>query len=118
MRQNLPESVWNEIHTAYASGIGLRELARNAGIPAGTVLARAKREKRRLPEAEVVTRPRLHFGSAFRQHVRHRFHKPTWDAALETVQAGLEILPKRYRLSPKQVHGVLVAVVIPLRLQP
>ena len=31
--------------TAYASGIGLRELARNAGVPEGTVLSRAKRER-------------------------------------------------------------------------
>ena len=30
--------------TAYASGIGLREIARNMNIPEGTVLARAKRE--------------------------------------------------------------------------
>jgi len=35
---------WEQIKTAYASGIGLREIARNMGIPAGTVLARAKRE--------------------------------------------------------------------------
>src|SRR4030095_264635 len=35
---------WAEIRTAYASGIGLRELGRNMGIPEGTVLARAKRE--------------------------------------------------------------------------
>jgi hypothetical protein len=40
----LPNSTWTELRTAHASGIGLRELARNAGIPAGTVLARAKRE--------------------------------------------------------------------------
>ena len=33
-----------QIETAYASGIGLREIARNMGIPAGTVLSRAKRE--------------------------------------------------------------------------
>ncbi|MGA7274246.1 MAG: hypothetical protein WBX14_05310 [Candidatus Udaeobacter sp.] len=36
--------MWAEIRTAYASGIGLRELARNLDIPEGTVLARAKRE--------------------------------------------------------------------------
>jgi hypothetical protein len=29
---------------ACASGIGLREIARNMGIPAGTILSRAKRE--------------------------------------------------------------------------
>jgi len=33
-----------QIKTAYASGIGLREIARNMGIPAGTILSRAKRE--------------------------------------------------------------------------
>ena len=42
--RRIPESTWAEIRTAYASGIGLREIARNMGIPAGTVLARAKRE--------------------------------------------------------------------------
>jgi len=44
VRRTIPKSVWAEIRTAYASGIGLREIARNMGIPEGTVLARAKRE--------------------------------------------------------------------------
>src|SRR5438128_6928938 len=44
MRRHIEESTWAEIRTAYASGIGLREIARNMGIPEGTVLARAKRE--------------------------------------------------------------------------
>ena len=44
MRKRLTRFEWAEIRTAYASGIGLRELARNIGIPAGTILARAKRE--------------------------------------------------------------------------
>jgi hypothetical protein len=35
---------WEQVKTAYASGIGLREIARNMNIPEGTVLARAKRE--------------------------------------------------------------------------
>ena len=43
--KHLPNSQWDEVRTAYASGVGLRELARNMGIPAGTVLARAKRER-------------------------------------------------------------------------
>ena len=42
-RRNSSEH-WEQIKTAYASGIGLREIARNKGIPEGTVLARAKRE--------------------------------------------------------------------------
>jgi hypothetical protein len=41
--KRIPETTWAEIRTAYASGTGLREIARNMGIPAGTVLARAKR---------------------------------------------------------------------------
>jgi hypothetical protein len=44
MRRKIPTETWEQIKTAYASGIGLRELARNAGIPEGTVLARAKRD--------------------------------------------------------------------------
>ncbi len=41
-----------EIRTAYASGIGLRELARNMNIPAATILARAQCEgwtRRKVP---------------------------------------------------------------------
>ena len=44
MRRTISNATWAEIRTAYASGIGLREIARNIGIPEGTVLARAKRE--------------------------------------------------------------------------
>jgi hypothetical protein len=44
MRKRLTRFEWAEIRTAYASDIGLRELGRNMGIPAGTILARAKRE--------------------------------------------------------------------------
>lgn len=44
MRKTITKSTWAEIRTAYASGIGLREIARNMGLPEGTVLAHAKRE--------------------------------------------------------------------------
>jgi hypothetical protein len=44
VRRAITNEIWSEIRTAYASGIGLREIARNMGIPEGTVLARAKRE--------------------------------------------------------------------------
>ncbi len=43
-RSRISSERWEQIKTAYASGIGLREIARNMGIPEGTVLARAKRE--------------------------------------------------------------------------
>ena len=44
LRRVIPESAWAEIRTAHAIGIGLREIARNMGISAGTILSRAKRE--------------------------------------------------------------------------
>ena len=44
MRRTITNETWEQIKTAYASGIGLRELARNAGIPEGTVLAHAQRK--------------------------------------------------------------------------
>jgi len=44
VRRTISKWTWAEIQTAYASGIGLREIARNLGISEGTVLAHAKRE--------------------------------------------------------------------------
>src|SRR5438046_7612128 len=44
VRSRVSAGVWQQVKTAYASGIGLREIARNMNIPEGTVLARAKRE--------------------------------------------------------------------------
>ena len=44
VRGRIPAERWEQIKTAYASGIGLREIARNMYLPAGAVLARAKRE--------------------------------------------------------------------------
>jgi DNA invertase Pin-like site-specific DNA recombinase len=44
MRRTITNEIWEQIKTAYASGLGLREITRNTGIPEGTVLARAKRE--------------------------------------------------------------------------
>jgi hypothetical protein len=43
-RNRISSECWEQIKTARASGMGLREIARNMGIPEGTVLARAKRE--------------------------------------------------------------------------
>jgi hypothetical protein len=45
MRRTITNQTWEQMKTAYASGIGLRELARNAGVPEGTLLSRAKRER-------------------------------------------------------------------------
>jgi hypothetical protein len=44
VRSRISSERWEQIKTAHASGIGLREIARNMGISEGTVLARAKRE--------------------------------------------------------------------------
>jgi hypothetical protein len=44
VRSRVSSERWEQIKTAYVSGIALREVARNMSIPAGTVLARAKRE--------------------------------------------------------------------------
>ncbi|MBA3833863.1 MAG: hypothetical protein H0X34_18615 [Chthoniobacterales bacterium] len=44
MRRTITEETWKQIDVAIAAGIGLREVARNLGIPPGTVLAHAKRK--------------------------------------------------------------------------
>ena len=64
--RKLPNSTWAEIRTAHASGIGLREIARKMNIPAGTVLARAKREgwTRRIESAKTLARQSAPFAVA------------------------------------------------------
>ena len=44
VRSRISADIWEQIKTAHAGGIGLREIARNMNIPAGTILSRAKRE--------------------------------------------------------------------------
>jgi hypothetical protein len=44
VRNRISSERWEQIKTARASGIGLREIARNMGIPESTVLAHAKRK--------------------------------------------------------------------------
>jgi hypothetical protein len=43
VRSRISAELWDQIKTAYAAGIGLREIARKMNIPEGTVLAYAKR---------------------------------------------------------------------------
>ena len=43
IRNRISSERWEQIKTAYAAGIGLREIARKMNIPEGTVLAHAKR---------------------------------------------------------------------------
>jgi hypothetical protein len=58
VRKRLSDLEWEQVKTAYASGIGLREIARNMDIPEGTVLARAKREgwTREIQNAKALTK--------------------------------------------------------------
>ena len=46
MRRKITNETWEQVKTAFASGIGLREIARSMGISDGTVVSRAKREGR------------------------------------------------------------------------
>jgi len=59
--RRISASTWVEIRTAYASGLGLREVARNMNIPAGTVLARSKREgwTQQIAQAKLIEQPEL-----------------------------------------------------------
>lgn len=53
--------VWEAIKVAHAAGIGLREFARNKGIPEGTVLSYAKRKglTQEIAIAKVAAQPAL-----------------------------------------------------------
>ena len=59
MKRIIPAELWEQIKTAYASGIGLREIARKMELPSGTVLARAKCEgwTQQIAAAKLIERP-------------------------------------------------------------
>ena len=44
VRRRISLETWEQVKTAYAAGIGLREIARNMNLSPGTVLSRAKRQ--------------------------------------------------------------------------
>ena len=44
VRSKISADVWEQVKTAYASGIGLREIARHMNLSENTVLSRAQRE--------------------------------------------------------------------------
>jgi hypothetical protein len=58
-RSRVSADIWQQVKTAYASGIGLREIARNINIPEGTILSRAKREgwTREIQSAKALAKP-------------------------------------------------------------
>jgi hypothetical protein len=80
MHTRISTETWEQAKTAYASGIGLRELARRMGIPIGTMLSRASREHwtRRIEMAKSLAKP-------VEQAV-----VPACDAAAQTMQTRAE----------------------------
>src|SRR5438128_1322049 len=58
MRRKITHETWEQIETVYASGIGLREIARNMNIAEGTVLSRARRERwsRKIQSAKALAK--------------------------------------------------------------
>lgn len=80
MRRQIPAATWEQIKTAFASGVGLREIARNMGIPTGTVLARASREQ---------WTPRIEAAKSMAKPVESAI-VPACDAAAQTMQARAE----------------------------
>jgi len=90
VRRTIPKSTWAEIRTACASGIGLREIARNTGIPEGTVLARAKREgwSRQIQNAKALVK------------------RENFALAVTPVEAVAATLPERGQRHLKRMAGV------------
>jgi hypothetical protein len=98
MKRRIPGELWEQIKTVYASGIGLREIARNMGLAQGTVLARAKREgwTRQIQEAKAVALS-VQQSSAI---------TPMQSAALSMRQRGQRHLERMAGVSEKVVSHV------------
>ena len=96
--RKLPNSTWAEIRTAHASGIGLRELARSMGIPAGTVLARARREG--------WTQRREHARSLAVTPAAHPARTPSEAAAVSIAERGQRHLQRVAGIVEKTLPAV------------
>lgn len=96
-------TTWAEIRTAYASGIGLREIARNMGISEGTVLSRAKREgwTQQIAAAKLIQRPDL-----VRELARPDAISaitPMQSAAISTQERKQQLLAKTLQVADKAI---------------
>jgi hypothetical protein len=91
MRRRITNEVWEQVKTAFASGIGLREIARNMGIPEGTILSRAKREgwSQQIQSAKAL--------------VKHEDTTPAV-APFQAVAATLGELGESTRIAAARVH--------------
>ena len=85
--RRISKETWEQIKTAYASGIGLRELARNMEVPAGTILARAKRERwtQQIAAAKLIERP----------HLAREIAKPHAINAITPMQSVVAVMQER-----------------------
>jgi hypothetical protein len=94
----LSKNKWEQIKTAYAAGIGLRELARNMEIPAGTVLARAKREgwTQQIAAAKLIERP----------HLAREIAKPHAINAITPMQSAAAAMQQRGECYRERIAGV------------
>ena len=101
--RRIPKEIWEQIKTAYASGIGLRELARNMEIPAGTVLAYAKRHgwTQEIAAAKLIERPQL----------AREIAKPHAINAITPMQSIAAVMQERGERYRERVAGISEKVI-------
>ena|SRR6476620_2744193 len=101
--RRISKETWEQIKTAYASGIGLRELARNMELPEGTVLARAKREgwTQQIEAAKLTERPQL----------AREIAKPRAISAISPLQSIAAVMQERGERYRERIAGVSERVV-------
>jgi hypothetical protein len=100
VRRKIPAEIWEQVKTAFAAGIALRAIARNMDLPAGTILARAKREgwTKQIQAAKQKTRPVQSTAITPMQSValtmqeRGRLHLERMANVSETVVSHIETL--------------------------
>jgi hypothetical protein len=107
MKRIIPAELWEQIKTAYASGIGLREIARKMELPSGTVLARAKCEgwTQQIAAAKLIERPNLAREIAKRDDAINAI-TPMQSAAVSMQQRGQRHLERMAGVSEKVVSHV------------
>jgi hypothetical protein len=108
VRSRVSSGLWEQIKTAYASGIGLREIARNMDIRTGTVLARSKREgwTRQIAMAKLMERPKVARELARPEAINAISPSPMQSAALSMQQRAERHLGRMANIVEKTMPHV------------
>lgn len=107
MRRKISAEVWKQVDVAIAAGIGCREIARNLGLPAGTVLAHSKRKglRQQITAAKQATQSEQSDAITPLQSVRLTMQQRGEKYSDRMAGISEKVLPHLESMDPSEILG-------------